>query len=152
MSGTRNLCLTFNEQHVCSLSHMARIQWPSSFVTAPWHLHSNTLFPLRLLHLLPVILVFLMSSDPSLVLLTPFLPQMFPNSHASHVPQISLRASLLQDLSSLSYTFKYVNIYFYTDTHVQCVPCTLPTLFSMADDPEKAGRVANLTWDLCWLG
>lgn len=114
MSSTRNQqSLAFNEQHVSSFSCMARVQQPSSFVTAPWHLHSNTLFPLTPMHLLSVIPDFLMSSDPSLVPPAPFTPWTFPNSHASHMPQMSLTASLLQDLwlHSTFPTFLYFILY-----------------------------------------
>lgn len=152
MSCTRNQwSLAFNEQHVSSFSYMARVQQPSSFATASWHLHSNTLFPLAPMHLLSMIPIFLMSSDPSLVLPPPFTSQTFPNSHAPHPPNVSY--SLPPTGLLASFHFPYI----YTHTHTQRNPRNVShvlylTLFSMTNDQETAGNVAHLKWDLCWLG
>lgn len=116
---------------VCPPTVLATAQWHSSFVTAPWPCHSNALFPLTPMRLLSVILVFLMSSDPSLVLPVPFMPWTFSNSHASsHMPQMSVTASLLQDfwLHSTFAVLIYMNIHthIYVQKYLPCFPCSLP--------------------------
>lgn len=104
----------------------APLSWP---MTPPLQCSVSSL----LLLLLSLILVFLMSLLPSLVLLTSFLPQTLPNSPPSHRPQMSLRPLCYRTCLHFPYTFKYVQIYIYIQTHTHmCHVFHMPYLLYLA--------------------